>query len=176
MATDTNVSQLIINELTQDQYIEAKDAGQVVETELYLIKDGDGVDSVNGKTGAVQLTASDVGAATTSAVEAAQTTANEAKTAVNNKASTVTYTVSVPASWGENIAGGYMQTVTVNGMLATDNPIADVILGADVEANVAYMAAWACVTRITTAANSITLYANGEAPATAFTMQLKAVR
>ena len=44
------------------------------------------VQSVNGKTGAVQLTASDVGAATTAEVQAAQTTANNAANAVANKA------------------------------------------------------------------------------------------
>lgn len=107
--------------------------------------------------------------ATTADVEVAYDLANA-------KASTATYTVSVPASWSENSAGGYMQTVSVNGMLATDNPIADVILGADVDANALYIEAWSRVTRITTAANSITLYANGDAPETAFTIQLKAVR
>lgn len=91
-------------------------------------------------------------------------------------ASTVTYSVSIDASWSANSAGGYMKTVTVSGMLSTDNPIADVILGADVDANALYVEAWSKITRITTAANSITLYANGDAPTTAFTIQLKAVR
>lgn len=101
---------------------------------------------------------------------------NDIRNLANSKASTATYTVSIDASWSANSAGGYMKTVTVSGMLATDNPIADVVLGADLEANTAYRAAWGCITRITTAANSITLYANGEAPQTAFTMQLKVVR
>ena len=69
-----------------------------------------------------------------------------------------------------------MQTVSVSSIFATDNPIADVVLGSDVEANALYLAAWALVTRITTANGSITLYANGEAPTTAFSVQLKAVR
>lgn len=69
-----------------------------------------------------------------------------------------------------------MQTVTVNGILYEDNPIADVILGSDVDANALYLEAWACITRITTEAGSITLYANGDAPASAFTCQLKTVR
>ena len=111
------------------------------------------VSSVNGKTGAVNLIASDVGAA-----------------------STATYTASIDTSWTANSAGGYMQTVAVNGMLASDNPIVDVILGADVDANALYIEAWALITRITTAASSITLYANGDAPATAFNIQLKVVR
>ena len=93
------------------------------------------------------------------------------------KGRVVTYTVNVPASWTEDTTnGGYTQTVTVSGILETDNPMADVILGSDIEANALYLEAWGLVTRITTAANSITLYANGDAPATAFTMQLKVVR
>lgn len=41
MATDINVSQLVINKMTQAQYQAAKEAGTVVETELYMITDGE---------------------------------------------------------------------------------------------------------------------------------------
>lgn len=119
-----------------------------------------------------------------SAVTTAQATANSAVDAAsaaqitaNSKASTASYTVVAPVSWTEDATnGGFTQTVAVSGILATDNPIADVVLGSDVEANALYLAAWALVTRITTANGSITLYANGSAPETAFSVQLKAVR
>lgn len=39
MATDINLSQLVINKLTKAQYKAAKDAGSIVETELYMIAD-----------------------------------------------------------------------------------------------------------------------------------------
>ncbi len=39
MATDINVSQLIINKLTQAQYDEAKAAGNISESELYFVTD-----------------------------------------------------------------------------------------------------------------------------------------
>lgn len=42
MATDTNLSQLIINKLTKAQYQEAKNAGSIVETEIYMITDDAG--------------------------------------------------------------------------------------------------------------------------------------
>lgn len=91
MATDTNLNQLVINKLTQEQYNTAKNAGQIVETELYMITDSGGsiptktselendsgfitsapVTSVNGKTGAVSLSASDVGAPTVAEMNAA---------------------------------------------------------------------------------------------------------
>lgn len=95
---------------------------------------------------------------------------------VDQKATTATYTASVTTSWTANSAGGYYKTVSVSGILGTDNPVADVVLGSDIDANALYLEAWALVTRITTAANSITLYANEDAPETAFTVQLKVVR
>lgn len=98
-------------------------------------------------------------------------------TELESKPGSADFTVEVPVAWAEDATnGGYTQTVAVSGILATDNPIADVVLGSDVEANALYLAAWALVTRITTADGSITLYANGEAPETAFTIRLKAVR
>lgn len=106
----------------------------------------------------------------------AQNTASAAQSTANGKASTATYSASIDTAWTANSAGGFYKTVTVSGILASDNPIADVVLGSDVAANALYLEAWALVTRITTAANSITLYANGDAPTVAFTIQLKAVR
>lgn len=92
-------------------------------------------------------------------------------------AKTAKFTVSVGTSWTEDTTnGGYYQTVAVSGILASDDPIADVVLGTDVDANAAYLEAWGNVTRITTAANSVTLWANDAAPATAFTVKLKVVR
>lgn len=96
---------------------------------------------------------------------------------VAGAASTATYNVNVSEIWTDDtINGGYTQTVAVAGILSTDNPIADVVLGSDIEANATYLEAWSCVTRITTADGSITLYANGDAPTSAITCQLKVVR
>ena len=36
MPTDTNINNLIINKLTKEKYSEAKNAGNIVDTELYL--------------------------------------------------------------------------------------------------------------------------------------------
>ena len=81
------------------------------------------------------------------------------------------------AAWVVDTAnGGYYQTIAVDGVLATDNPFADVVLGDDADANELYISAWHCVTRITTGDNSITLYANRYIPDTAFILQLKVVR
>lgn len=60
-----NLSTLKIHKLTKAQYERELSAGRIDENSLYLTSDeeiGYPVDSVNGKTGMVQLTASDVGA------------------------------------------------------------------------------------------------------------------
>lgn len=87
------------------------------------------------------------------------------------------YTVAVDTSWTtDNTYGGYYKRISVIGILATDAPIVDVVLGTDIDANALYLDAWQSVTRVTTAANAITLWANGNAPMNAFTLQLKVVR
>lgn len=99
------------------------------------------------------------------------------RTEWNGKATTKTFTVSVDTTWTtDSTNGGYKKTITVSGMLATDNPIYDVVLGTDVDANAAYLEAFALVTRLTTAANQIVLWANEEQPTSAFTLLLQVVR
>lgn len=97
--------------------------------------------------------------------------------AVNEKAVVKTFTVNVLNSWtADSTNGGYTQTLTVSGIRATDNPIYDVLLGTDVDANTAYLDAFAFVSRLTTDVNSITLWANNTAPSSAFTLILTVVR
>lgn len=98
------------------------------------------------------------------------------QTQLNGKAATVTYTASVDTTWTANSSGGYTKTVAVSGIAATDNPIADVVLGNDADANALYLTAWGCITRITTESGSITLYADGDAPTSSFNIQLKIIR
>lgn len=86
-------------------------------------------------------------------------------------------TANISTNWIVDSAnGGYYQTVTVDGIKATDNPWVDVVLGSDVDANTQYNVAWNHVTRVATSDNAVTLYANSVKPATAFTIQIKVVR
>lgn len=91
-------------------------------------------------------------------------------------AATVTINVSVGTSWSASSTNGFSQTCSASGMKAGDNPIVDLILGSDIEANALYKEAWACVDRIVTADNSVTIYANKDCPTTAFSFQAKVVR
>nr|DAK01877.1 MAG TPA: Head fiber protein [Caudoviricetes sp.] len=87
-------------------------------------------------------------------------------------AKTVTYTATVGTAWTAK-TGYVQQTITVNGILATDNPIIDLVATtADFEAQ---QEAWSKVFKVTTAANSITLYAS-EATEKAISLQIKVVR
>ena len=69
----------------------------------------------------------------------------------------------------------FAKVQTVNGLLATDTPIVDVVMSGDFETDEARIEAWGYVYRITTADNAITLYAT-EKPAVELPIQLKVVR
>lgn len=87
-------------------------------------------------------------------------------------ATQVTYITTIGTVWTEQ-TGYVQQTIIVNGILATDNPIVDLITNtSDFEAQ---QEAWGNIFKITTAINSITLYAS-EATKTAIDIQLKVVR
>lgn len=92
------------------------------------------------------------------------------------KSEAKTYTVSIPTtSWTSTTSGNstiYKKTITVTGITATDTPIVDVVLSDTVDTAKKQLEAYGCISRITTAANSITIYCYESAPTTAFTIQL----
>lgn len=85
------------------------------------------------------------------------------------------YTASITTTW-TGTAAPYTQTITVSGILATDTPIVDVNLSSIKYANkAAVVEAYANIYRITTAANSITVYSDAKTTV-AIPIQLKVVR
>lgn len=85
------------------------------------------------------------------------------------------YTASITTTW-TGTAAPYTQTITVSGILATDTPIVDVNLSSVTYANKdAVVEAYANIYRITTAANSITVYSDAKTTV-AIPIQLKVVR
>lgn len=92
------------------------------------------------------------------------------------KSEAKTYTVSVPTTdWTSTTSGNstiYTQTITVTGITATDTPVVDVVLSDTVDTAKKQLEAYGCVSRMTTAENSITIYCYESAPTTAFTIQL----
>lgn len=98
--------------------------------------------------------------------------AGNLKNQIDACAKTVTFNATVSTSW--TIKGSYaQQTIAVNGILATDNPIVDLIT---TTSNFrAEQENWGQVFKITTAANAITLYATG-ATTIPLNIQIKVVR
>lgn len=87
-------------------------------------------------------------------------------------AKTETHNATVGTTWTAK-TGYVQQTVAVQGILATDNPVIDLVTTTD--AFKSQQEAWGNVFKVTTAANSITLYAS-EATETEISLQLKVVR
>ena len=112
---------------------------------------------------------------TSTSVAATANAVKLAYDAATSKATTTLYTASIGTTWTGS-AAPYTQTIAVTGMLATDTPIVDVNLSGVTYANKgAVIEAYAKVYRITTAADSITVYAD-EKTTTAIPIQLKVVR
>lgn len=100
---------------------------------------------------------------------------NSITTELNNKATTALYNATLTSSGWTN-AAPYTQTVTVSGILATDTPIADVVLDANTPTAISQISAWACVSKIETANGSITATCLESAPEVDLPIQLKVVR
>jgi len=83
-------------------------------------------------------------------------------------------TTTLNTTWQGSTAP-YTKTQTVNGLLATDTPIVDVVMSGNFATDQARIEAWGYVYRITTANNAITLYAR-EKPTVSLPIQLKVVR
>lgn len=92
-----------------------------------------------------------------------------------SKANAVTYTATLTTA-GWSASAPYTQTVTVSGLLATDNPIADVVLSSTAATAQAQIEAWGCVGRMVAAVNSFTAYCYETKPTTAIPLQFKVVR
>jgi len=89
-------------------------------------------------------------------------------------ATATTLTATVPVSWTAS-GSYYYQQVSVAGMLATDNPIADILPGSDNDANKLYAEAWGKVQSIDTLDGAVKLWCTA-APTTAFPVVFKVVR
>ena len=89
-------------------------------------------------------------------------------------ATTITYSVTIGTTWSGS--GPYTQTISVDGILSTDNPIIDVILSDDTTFSKTVLEAWSNVSRIVTSDGTITVYCYDIAPIVSIPIQLKVVR
>lgn len=103
-------------------------------------------------------------------------TKTEADNLLNAKATTALYTATLLASGWSGSAAPYTQTVSIQGILATDTPIADVVLDQSTPTALTQIEAWMSVSKIETADGSITATCFEELPAIDIPIQLKVVR
>lgn len=113
--------------------------------------------------------------AASAGVAATPKAAKAAYDLANTKAVKVLYTGTLTTEWTATDTG-YTQTLTVNGVLASDTPVIGIVQTSTVATNQTLLENWALVSRITTAANSITAYAYGDAPTVALPIQILCVR
>lgn len=94
----------------------------------------------------------------------------------NGKASKVTFNSQIGTAWTGS-AAPYTQTIQLAGILATDEPVVDVLLSDSVSYQTAmdYLEAWGSIYRITTQADQITVYSSKNT-ATVIPIKLMVVR
>ena len=89
--------------------------------------------------------------------------------------SSVTYTAEIGTNWEAAETGEYVQSVEVAGILASDNPIVDVVLDSSKDTALSQLEAWSYISKIETSNGSITVTCLEEAPTTAIPIQIKVV-
>lgn len=92
------------------------------------------------------------------------------------KANTTTLTVTINASAFEGGTSPYKQTILLDGITETDNPIAGVTYDEDVEIALKQREAWGNVSRIKCNNGSITVFCYEDKPTVDIPIQLKIVR
>lgn len=96
--------------------------------------------------------------------------------ALSAKATSAIYTATIPATgWTGSEAPFKIDTITVGGILASDTPIVDIVQTGTEATDSVMREDWPKITRITTKAGGITVYAS-EIPSAAIPIQLKVVR
>ena len=146
-----------------------KVTGKGLSTEDYTSEEKtklSGIEAQANKTVVVQTT----GSSTTDVMSQ-----NIVTTELNSKATTALYTGTLTSS-GWTSAAPYTQTLSISGILSTDVPVVDVVLSSTSSTAISQTEAWSCVSKIETAAGSITATCLEEKPAIDIPIQLKVVR
>jgi hypothetical protein len=87
-----------------------------------------------------------------------------------------TFTAAVTTTWTGTDSTGYSQDVVVTGLLATDTPIIDIVFSSTLATAKLEAEAYACVSKATTADDTLSLLCFDFKPVTAFNLQLKCFR
>lgn len=94
---------------------------------------------------------------------------------IDTMATTTTYTATITTTWTGSSAP-YTQEITINGILATDNPIISPIYSSNNATAILEKNAWNLIGKGVTADNKITFTCFEEKPITAINIAIKVVR
>ena len=125
----------------------------------------DGADPITVKAGNIEASAVE----TAKIKDKAVTMAKLADHAVS-----VDYTVTLDTTWSGD-AAPYTKEQTINGILATDKPLIDIVPSATLADAEKQADAWALIYRAVTAANKITFYAKAK-PTVSIPLQIRCIR
>lgn len=128
-----------------------------------------GIASEANKTVVVQTT----GSSTTDVMSQDSVT-----TQLNSKATTAQYTATLLAANWAYVSGNapFTQTVNIQGILSTDSPFVDVVLSSTTETAKSQLEAFGCLSKIETAAGSITATCLDTKPTIDIPIKLKVIR
>ena len=85
------------------------------------------------------------------------------------------YNASIPTSGWSGSAAPYTRQITVNGILATDTPIIDIVQTGNYSTDTQICDAWTMISRIVTRANGLTITADA-IPSVAIPIQVRCLR
>ncbi len=182
LADDVTISMSDFGGATAEQGAKADSAIQGVKVDGTLLTP-DEQKVVNVDTSVIDCATSEQGAKADSAIQGIKlngtTITPDGQKVVNvqvNETTVNTYTATISTDWVTAESGEYTQVIALDGILETDNPIVDVVLGSEKELALSQLEAWSCVSKIETADGSITATCFEDMPELALPIQLKVVR
>ena len=182
LADDVTISMEDFGGATAEQGAKADSAIQGVKVDGTLLTP-DAQRVVNVDTSVIDCATSEQGHKADSAIQGVKlngtTIVPDSQKFVNvqiNETTVNTYTATIGTNWTTASTGEYSQTISVSGILSTDNPIVDVVLSSEKELALSQLEAWGCVSKIETTNGSITATCFEDKPEVAIPVQLKVVR
>lgn len=182
LADDVTISMSDFGGATAEQGAKADSAIQGVKVDGTLLTP-DNQNVVNVDTSVIDCATSEQGSKADSAIQGVKlngtTITPDSQKVVNvqiNETTVNTYTATIGTDWTTAETGEYLQTISVSGILSTDNPIVDVVLSSEKELALSQLEAWGCISKIETTNGSITATCFEDMPGIAIPIQLKVVR